>query len=811
MPSWPKGIAKKGGKIEESAFDPFGDVGYYSSGNGSLDFSTRTSSTREKYNDGIAPVVIQIDDTDEQSEVDALQQQHNQQHIQQQQYGCTESSVDNSSKGGVGNGDLIGKQNDLEFCCVRDSCMGVVDHCVGNGGGREGGEAQTVESSTFATTTGARYATMGGDSNSNQASFDSEDDECIGKIYSIDPGDSSRDSETTGTLFSHHLDTIRSMGPIRDKRARGPQKGRRRSFAKNRLCVAIGLACLLMMITIGVIVAVVVKRKKGGVGNSISKAESSQMNDARKDKLKSLLELNDSKSDWETVGSPQNMALDWIANEDPAALSAESTELTERFAAATLYFATGGPQTWSDSLGFLSGDSICEWNNGRNLESGGIFCGKSRRVDELKIVNNNLTGNMPKELNYFSELMTLNLYFNKLTGTIPDLSGLIAIEQIDLDGNELTGTVPESIFNMPNIVNLFLLNNKDLTGTIPEILDSSKIAAISIFGCSFVGTIPQSLTSVSTLRLLQLKDNAIEGTIPPELFSLPSLETLGLDGNRFVGKIPRIQLTENGSALTSLSIGSNSLEGALPDSIEKLTSLQFLYADDNMLTGSIPRAIFELPSLEQLWLHENKLSGDISDLSFTSSSIGDVYLGQNNFSGNLQDLFSSAPSSIQRLDVSGNSLFKGYISDDIGSFDSLKYFNASSCSLIGTLPKETFHRLTEVSTFAVADNQLQGGIPFTMGYMSNLKYLDLSKNSFTGEVPDTMAGLVSLASFDVSGNQDLRGDMGSTFCQAVVGSDYNLVFAAADCTGSDADAVRVECDCCTDCCNREGQCGPNNN
>mmetsp|Transcript_18744 Transcript_18744/g.40796 ORF Transcript_18744/g.40796 Transcript_18744/m.40796 type:complete len:231 (-) Transcript_18744:255-947(-) len=230
-----------------------------------------------------------------------------------------------------------------------------------------------------------------------------------------------------------------------------------------------------------------------------------------------------------------------------------------------------------------------------------------------------------------------------------------------------------------------------------------------------------------------------------------------------------------------------------------------------MLTGSIPRAIFELPSLEQLWLHENKLSGDISDLSFTSSSIGDVYLGQNNFSGNLQDLFSSAPSSIQRLDVSGNSLFKGYISDDIGSFDSLKYFNASSCSLIGTLPKETFHRLTEVSTFAVADNQLQGGIPFTMGYMSNLKYLDLSKNSFTGEVPDTMAGLVSLASFDVSGNQDLRGDMGSTFCQAVVGSDYNLVFAAADCTGSDADAVRVECDCCTDCCNREGQCGPNNN
>ena len=72
--------------------------------------------------------------------------------------------------------------------------------------------------------------------------------------------------------------------------------------------------------------------------------------------------------------SPQAMAFDWIVNTDEAQLTVETAsvvEITERFAAATLYFATGGPSSWVSSLGFLSNDSICNWNDGKDV---GIFC-----------------------------------------------------------------------------------------------------------------------------------------------------------------------------------------------------------------------------------------------------------------------------------------------------------------------------------------------------------------------------------------------------------------------------------------------------
>ena len=72
--------------------------------------------------------------------------------------------------------------------------------------------------------------------------------------------------------------------------------------------------------------------------------------------------------------SPQAMAFDWIVNTDEAQLTVETAsvvEITERFAAATLYFATGGPSSWISSLGFLSEDSICNWNDGKDV---GIFC-----------------------------------------------------------------------------------------------------------------------------------------------------------------------------------------------------------------------------------------------------------------------------------------------------------------------------------------------------------------------------------------------------------------------------------------------------
>jgi hypothetical protein len=70
--------------------------------------------------------------------------------------------------------------------------------------------------------------------------------------------------------------------------------------------------------------------------------------------------------------SPQFQALRWLANNDTAVLDLDSTPpviLVERYVLAMLYFATSG-EGWEDQRNFLSGRSVCEWNDG----SRGAIC-----------------------------------------------------------------------------------------------------------------------------------------------------------------------------------------------------------------------------------------------------------------------------------------------------------------------------------------------------------------------------------------------------------------------------------------------------
>ena len=84
--------------------------------------------------------------------------------------------------------------------------------------------------------------------------------------------------------------------------------------------------------------------------------------------------------------SPQGQALAWLVDEDPAQLSVDTssgTEVMERFAAATLYFSTGGGEDlWTSSFGFLSAESICNWND---QNDNGIFCDGTGSVTSIKL------------------------------------------------------------------------------------------------------------------------------------------------------------------------------------------------------------------------------------------------------------------------------------------------------------------------------------------------------------------------------------------------------------------------------------------
>lgn len=382
---------------------------------------------------------------------------------------------------------------------------------------------------------------------------------------------------------------------------------------------------------------------------------------------KEFLETVSSKGALEDASSPQHQALSWVSAEADATGRLEDEEgkreLVQRYALATVYFATGGPTSWLSSHDFLSGKHVCDWNQvvpryePHNWTSKGAFCtSEPFVVDVLKLALNNLTGSLPDEIGLLSGLQNVTMYLNKLRGTIPSALGrLQELKYLSFSGNLLTGSIPGEISQARQLASFFLAQNK-LSSSIPPLLgtlehltsfslqenalsgslsfpDSSfqklqyfsvkenhisgsadvlfSFKDINVMDCSFnklTGTLPSDGGRTSKLRSLDLANNSLHGSIPESIDKWP-LEYLQLVGNSFTSSLPSNlgQLTN----LTILGLSRNKFEGALPSAIGNLVRLTVLTLNDNELTGFVPPSFAKLTSLDMFLLENNNIRGNI--------------------------------------------------------------------------------------------------------------------------------------------------------------------------------------------------------
>ena len=102
-----------------------------------------------------------------------------------------------------------------------------------------------------------------------------------------------------------------------------------------------------------------------------------------------------------------------------------------------------------------------------------------------------------------------------LTGRIPnELSNLLNLEYLYLDGNSLTGEIP------------------------PYIADLRKLRSLSLGDNNLTGEIPRELGKLLSLEGLYLNDNNLTGEIPRELADLKILDRMDLKYNNLTGTIP---------------------------------------------------------------------------------------------------------------------------------------------------------------------------------------------------------------------------------------------------------------------------------
>nr|GMC99591.1 probable LRR receptor-like serine/threonine-protein kinase At4g08850 [Ipomoea batatas] len=186
-------------------------------------------------------------------------------------------------------------------------------------------------------------------------------------------------------------------------------------------------------------------------------------------------------------------------------------------------------------------------------------------LSHLNLRANDFTLDFPEDLiTSCPNLSYLDLSKNHFTGQIPEsvFSKLQNLERLDLGNNFFQGPFPISLINLSNLKSLRLSYN-NLSGTIPhEIGSITSLQALKLTNNSFLGNIPPSIGNLKHLQYLTLGFNLLNSTIPVKLGLCTNLEILYLYNNFLTGELPSSM--SNLSKLVELDLSSNMLSGISP-------------------------------------------------------------------------------------------------------------------------------------------------------------------------------------------------------------------------------------------------------
>ncbi|PRP76926.1 hypothetical protein PROFUN_06204 [Planoprotostelium fungivorum] len=332
-------------------------------------------------------------------------------------------------------------------------------------------------------------------------------------------------------------------------------------------------------------------------------------------------------------------------------------------------------------------DTICQLtqlgylNLGTNLLEGNIppCIGGMTKLYSLYLDNNTLSGSIPTNFGNLVLLTELTLHLNKLTGFLPPLSSLNRLRELWLSQNKLTGDLSTwPVGKNFSQLNTLVIDNNNLTGLIPDWIGDTSLKQWKMENNHFYGTIPSSIGQLVNLTYLSMYNNQLSGTIPRQITNLKNLITLYLDSNQLNGTIP--EDIGNLSSLKSFYLYNNRLTGNIPSSIENMISLENLDLSGNQLTGGIPSSIGDLKFLTDLSLQNNRLDGSIPDVFSDFGPMYFLFLQGNQLSGPI-------PASVSNLRGINFDLSNNLLNGTLSSGWAVTRLNISHNRLVGQVPR----------------------------------------------------------------------------------------------------------------------------
>ncbi|MBD1207950.1 MAG: hypothetical protein H9535_05955 [Ignavibacteria bacterium] len=194
-------------------------------------------------------------------------------------------------------------------------------------------------------------------------------------------------------------------------------------------------------------------------------------------------------------------------------------------------------------------------NLSNNLLSGaltpGVFCsyGNMRFLD---VSRNNLTGEIPVCIADLDKIEILNLTFNRFTSLIPwQLGKMTSLRELRLGNNQLTGELPAELgtggvrvtakktavtTRVPTVQVIDVSNNQFSGGIPDEWGNIPQLTELSAVNCGLTGKLPATIRDWQRISIIRLANNKFSGVIPE--FYAGSLREFVVDNNRFTGALP---------------------------------------------------------------------------------------------------------------------------------------------------------------------------------------------------------------------------------------------------------------------------------
>ncbi|RDX68305.1 Receptor-like kinase TMK4, partial [Mucuna pruriens] len=381
-----------------------------------------------------------------------------------------------------------------------------------------------------------------------------------------------------------------------------------------------------------------------------------------------------------------------------------------------------------------SGSNFCEWK--------GVKC-STNSVTSINLALMKLSGTLPPDLNSLSQLTTLSLQGNALSGALPSLANLTMLQGVFLDGNNFT-SVPNGCFQgLTSLQTLSMTDSINLAPwTIPaELTQSSNLVKLDLGNANLVGSLPDIFDSFVSLQELRLSYNNLTGGLPKS-FSGSGIQNLWLnnqnDGFGFSGSI---QVLSSMIHLSQLWLQKNQFTGPIPD-LSNCTTLFDLQLRDNQLTGVVPPSLMSLNSLKNVSLDNNVLQGPVPSFG---KGVKVTLDGINSFCQKTAGPCDSRVTTL--LDIAKGfeyplQLARSWTGNDpcqawsfvVCAGGKIITVNLAKQNLTGTI-SPAFVNLTDLRNLFLNDNNLVGSIPGSLANLAQLEVLDVSNNNLSGDVP----------------------------------------------------------------------------